>query len=229
MRPTTSLTSIAFATALLASTGALAATTTVVWWSGKNDFNKDDMEVEPKFKANYLLDITGLGLYEGCCTNQDTSFKLDLKIKDDWKTIYDWKTTGDDNSLPMDTLLPKPIKFSDDPVYVRGIRLTSKLNGEEGDKNFTNFNVVPLLALNSYSSKCGEKKESEKDDDDCDDDEHSRPKGTSFVFCSGPDCLTGPTGGEPLPTPLPAALPLMGSVLGGFGFAMWRRRRKKSA
>jgi hypothetical protein len=32
-----------------------------------------------------------------------------------------------------------------------------------------------------------------------------------------------------IPTPLPAALPLMGSVLGGFGIAMWRRRRKQKA
>jgi hypothetical protein len=39
----------------------------------------------------------------------------------------------------------------------------------------------------------------------------------------------GTTENPPLPTPLPAALPLMGSVLGGFGIAMWRRRRKQKS
>src|SRR5262249_46442270 len=103
--------------------------------------------------------------------------------------------------------------------------------------NFTNFDFVPFLC------KCSKNRGK---DDDCDDEEHEghhkeheghhkeheghhkhHHKEHGGPHCWGPDCPN--EGPPPTATPLPAALPMMGSVPGGFGIAMWRRRGKQKS
>jgi hypothetical protein len=132
----------------------------------------------------------------------------------------------------MDALISKPIQFNNTPLYVAGIYLSSKPDGKtekfsDGkDYNFTNFNVITFMSRDEYFEKYKSKYPSRKAFDDCDDYDKYLRTLTSFIFDT---VSTDHEGGGHVPTPLPAALPLMGSVLGGFGFAMWRRRRKRSA
>jgi len=231
MRPVTLLQSIAISAAVLTSglsSAALAVSTTnTVAWTGDNNFNDDKITFN-KFLANQLTDITGFGRYEACCTYGTTSFTLELRLGEDkkWKTVFTWTSTGDETTHLLDDLVPSVIKFSEKPIYVSGIRLSSNPDGKgEKDYNFTNFNFVTYLSRDDYYEKNKSKYESRKDYDDCDDYEHYVRNITSFKF----DITTSTDQGEVIPTPLPAALPLMGSVLGGFGFALWRRRRKSRA
>jgi hypothetical protein len=127
----------------------------------------------------------------------------------------------------MDSLISTPIKFSNTALYVAGIYLSSDPNGEKtrqvNDYNFTNFSVITFLSRDEYYEKYKSKYPNRKAFDDCDDYERYIRNLTSFQFDVSTSSTTGNTA-----VPLPAALPLMGSVLGGFGFAMWRRRRKRS-
>jgi len=238
IRPVTLLQSIVLSTALLIgglTSAALAVSTTkTVVWKGDDSFNDEKMTFDG-FWSNQLTDITGFGRYEACCKDGPTNFKLQLRIGQDknkeWKTILEWAATGDELTHLLDDLVPKVIKFSDKPVYISGIRLSSDPNGKAeygkgDDPNFTHFDFVTYMSRDEYYEKNKYKYSSRKEYDDCDDYEHYVRKITSFIFDK---VSTDGQGEVPIPTPLPAALPLMGSVLGGFGFAMWRRRRKKGA
>lgn len=233
------ITSFALLTGGLTST-ALAGTT--IPWTGDNNFN-DEAIYFKAFKANELTDITGYGQYEGCCKNPaQTNFSMYLLVstgKDnhgDWNWHWQlinlpWGNPADEKPLSMDTLAPNAIKFSDQALYVSGIYLKSDPNGyteksKNGkDYNFTNFNYVTYMTRDEYYERYKSKYKSRKDYDECDDYEQYIRKLTNFVF----DTSTGDNNGNPPPhpTPLPGALPLMGSVLSGFGIAMWRRRRKQ--
>jgi hypothetical protein len=208
-------------TSIFVST-ALAVTT--VQTTSENSVGQDGIAVEKhKSSATQPIDPAGFGLHEGCCSNVDTTFTPYLKLDDK----IDNKNKGWSS---------EPIKSLDKPAYVSGIKLTSKPADKKDGKepNFTKFNFVPFLNIggSSYDNSSGH-----DDDDDCDEEErkihhkghkrHHHHKDHGDHHCYGPDC---PDQGPPLtPTPLPAALPLMGSVLGGFGIVMWRRRRKQKA
>jgi hypothetical protein len=240
MRLKNSLHSIIISFALLAgglSSTALAVTT--IPWSGDNNFN-DEAIYFKAFQANELTDITGYGQYEGCCTpNKPTAFSMYLLVRDPekkdhwhWQLIsLPWGNPGDEKPLSMDSLAPGAVKFSDKPLLVAGIYLKSNPDGhtenpKDGkDYNFTNFNFVTHMSRDEYFEKYKSKYKNRKEFDDCDDYDKYIRKLTNFVF----DTSTGDNNDNPPPhpTPLPAALPLMGSVLGGFGIAMWRRRRKQ--
>jgi len=228
------LASIAYSAALLTvslTSAAFAVSTTVVW-NGDNSFNDETMTFSG-FWANQLTDITGSGRYEACCKDGATSFKLELRIgqgkNKQWETILSWTTTGDEVTHLLGDLVGPVIKFSDKPVYVSGIKLESSPNGKvewgKGpDPNFTNFNFITFLSRDEYYEKYKSKYPNRQAFDDCDDYEKYIRNLTSFVFDTSASSTTGNAA-----VPLPAALPLMGSVLSGAGFAMWRRRRKKSA
>jgi hypothetical protein len=204
-------------TSILVST-ALAVTT--VQSTSENSVGQDGMTVEKhKSSATQLIDTAGFGLHEGCCSKVDTTFTPYLKLED--------KNKG----WPSES-----IKSLDKPVDVSGIKLISKPTDKKDGKEliFTKLNFVPFLNIggSNYDDSSGH-----DDDDDCDEEEHEghhkghkrhhHHKDHGGHHCYGPDC---PDQGPPLtPTPLPAALPLMGSVLGGFGIAMWRRRRKQKS
>jgi hypothetical protein len=227
MRPVTLLKSIVLSAALSSAgmvPGVVAATTTVVW-SGGDNFNDAQITFD-KFKANELIDITGFGQYEACCTVPAvTSFNLDLRLNGHWTTVFSWTTTGDEIQHKLGDLVPPVIKFSTDPIYVSGIKLTSSPDGKpSNDYNFTDFDFVTYLSRDQYYELHKSEYKSREDFDGCGDYERYVHNVTSFIFCSS--CFDG-QGNVPISTPLPAALPLMGSVLGGFGFAMWRRRRKR--
>jgi len=228
MRPGRLLPSIVLSVVLwagLTSAALAVSTTNTVVWNGLSNFNDSDISFD-KFLANQLIDIKGSGQYEACCSTGKTTFTLDLKINDSWQTVRTWKTRGDNETKLLDKLVPDVITFSDKPVYVSGIRLTSDPNGSPWyDFNFTN--LIGVMSKSEFFEKNRSKYRDWNDFEGCGDYDDYVRKVTKFIF----DCknCTSDPGGEPLPTPLPAALPLMGSVLGGFGFAMWRRRRKKSA
>lgn len=225
MRLGNSLHSLVISVALLTgglTTTALAVSTTLAW-TGAANFNDDDISFKG-FLANELVDITGSGQYEACCSTGKTTFTLDLFFGNQWNTILTWKTKGDEDTKLLGKLVPAVIKFSDTPVTVSGIRLTSGPNGSPWyDYNFTNF--IAVMSRDQFFEKYKPRYSSRREFDECDDYEQYVIKATKFVF----DCTNCPQNEGGLTTPLPAALPLMGSVLGGFGIAMWRRRRKQKS
>jgi len=179
--------------------------------------------------ANELLDITGSGLYEGCCKHgESTTFTLQFLVGNDWQTIRQWTTREDEDEKSLDKLFSKKIKFGE-TLVISGIRLTSNPPGEAEnpkkgpDFNFTHF--IGVMGKHEFFEKNRWKYRDWRDFEGCDDYDDYVRKVTKFVFeCKHcPNEPTGQTGA----TPLPAALPLMGSVLGGFGLALWRRRRKQ--
>jgi hypothetical protein len=195
---------------------ALAVTT--VQSTSENRVGQDGVTLEKhRSSTPQLVDTAGLGPHEDCCSKADAISTPDLKFDDKSKG---WAS--------------EPIKTLDKPVYVSGIKLTSKPTDKKDGRelNFTKFNFVPFLNVggSNYDNSNGH-----DEDEDCDEEEHEghhkkhkrhhHHKDHGGHHCYGPNC---PDQGPPLtPTPLPAALPLMGSVLGGFGIAMWRRRRKQ--
>jgi hypothetical protein len=200
---------------------ALAATT--VQSTSENSVDQDRMTVEKqKSSATQLIDTAGFGLHKGCCSKVDPTFTPDLKFDDKSKG---WAS--------------EPVKSLDKPVYVSGIKLTSKPTDKKNGRepNFAKFNFVPFLNIGGFDPDKNNGHYGHDDDDDCDDEEHEgyprdqkhhhHHKDHGGHHCYGPNC---PDQGPPVtPTPLPATLPLMGSVLSGFGFALWRRRRTQKA
>jgi len=199
---------------------ALAVST--VQSTSENSVDQDGMPVEKhKSSATQPIDTAGFGLHDGCCSKVDTTVTPSLQLEDKNKG---WSS--------------EPIKSLEKPVYVSGIKLTSKPGDQKNGKelNFTKFNFVPFLNIGgSNHDKSNGHYGHDGDDDDCDDEEHEgHHKGHKHHHkhhgghpCYGPNC---PDQGPPVTsTPLPATLPLMGSVLGGFGLALWRRRRKQKA
>ena len=195
---------------------------TTVQSTSENSVDQDKVSVEQhKSSVTQPNDIAGFGLHEDCCSKDYTTSTPYLKLEDQNKG---WPS--------------EPIKSLDKPVYISGIKLTSKPTGKKDGKepNFTKFNFVPFLNIGGFNhDKSNGHYGHDDDDDDCDEEEHEghhkqhkrhhHHKDHGGHHCYGPNC---PDQGPPLtPTPLPAALPLMGSVLGGFGIAVWRRRRKQ--
>src|SRR5262245_30884564 len=229
MRLATVLQAIALSTALLTgsltSTALAVSTTNTVVWNGLSSFN-DAAITFNGFLADQLSDIKGSGQYEACCWTGKTSFTLELYFNGGWQTVHTWKTKGDEDTKLLDKLVPSVIAFSDKPVTVSGIKLTSSPDGSPwSDFNFTN--LIGIMSRHEFFEKYRWKYRDWWHFNECDDYEQYVIKVTKFIFdCK--HCSDDPHT-NPLPTPLPAALPLMGSVLGGCGFALWRRRRKKSA
>ena len=210
-----------------AAASVQAASIHTVNWSGSNSFNTGTITWDHAFRANQLTDIYGTGRYEACCSSGSTNFTLDLRLNDTWATVFQWSTTGDETTHLLGDLVPRPtdphvITFA--KSLVSGIRLASNPSGGKNDPNFTNFKFTSYLSRDEYYDA---HKSEYKDHDDylkCDDYDNYVKNVTSFVF----DDKTSPASGPPLhPTPLPGALPLMATALGGFFIALYRRRVRR--
>src|SRR5262245_31574804 len=146
MRPLTLLQAIALSAALLTSgLTSVARAVSTIPWTGDNNFNNEAIYLSP-IKANELSDITGYGQYEACCdpSKKTTSFSMYLLVSEGkgnkpywawnwhWQLLDNlpWGKPGDETPLLMDSLISKPVKFSDTPLYVAGIYLSSNPNGQ---------------------------------------------------------------------------------------------------
>lgn len=203
--------------ALIMTTAAASATTTVNW-TGSNNFNDAHITFSG-FQANQLDDIYGSGLYEACCHTGATNFTLQIDLNNHWTTLLQWSSTGDNVTHRLGDLVPPAISFTEG--WVTGIKLTSSPNGEYNDPNFTNFNFY--LSQQGYYDLHRFEYDDWDDYIRCGDYERYIHKTTSFVFS---DNVTPPNGPPPGTTPLPGALPLLASGAGLLGALSWRRKRK---
>lgn len=198
--------------ALACGLGSAAHASTTVSWTGSNNFN-DASITFGAFTANELIDITGTGQYEGCCSGQTTGFSLYLRLNGVWKDVFDWSYKPDETPRLLANLVPPTITFA--PSLVSGIKLTSDPNGKpSNDFNYTNFNFTTYLSRDDYYHTYQSRYSSYDEYLGCGDYENYVRHVTNFVFDNA------------APTPLPGALVLMAPVLAG-GFFVSRRRRPK--
>jgi hypothetical protein len=219
-------------TALFAATTSSYATTFInsVNWSGDNNFNSDSMTWSNAkgFVADELTDIFGTGLYEGCCNNKTTNYDMQIKLDGKWVSILDWSTAPHDKTDHLlGDLVPPTIDFT--KGLVTGIRFSSKPKGSDEDPTFSSFFFKTYLTRDEYFDQHRSEYKDRDDFDKCGDYERYITHVTTFVFdCDSCGGVTTTGGGPGLATPLPAALPLLASGTGLFGFLSWRRKRRKA-
>ena len=206
-------------TALVVTTTAASATTTINW-AGSDSFNHSQITFSG-FRANRLDDIYGSGLYEACCHTGATNFTLQIDLSNHWTTLFQWSSTGDNVTHSLGDLVPPTISFTEG--WITGIKLTSNPNGGYSDPNFTDFNFVTYLSQQDDYNLHKSGYNSWDDFIRCGDYDRYIQHTTSFVFS---DNVKPPNGPPPGTTPLPGALPLLASGGGLIGALGWRRKRK---
>lgn len=184
-------------------------------WFGNDGFDSAESPFFIPLQASKFVGFSGTGTYEA--SSGVTSFTMDLKVDGQWVNVLKWSlNTGsrrEEHSLTeLNFLLAlKPFDLGANKT-ISAIRFTSDPPGPP--------RVVDTTSPECQRIPCVTEADPNFKHMGITKGDHTDVTTELFLFSS----IDAPT-----PTPLPAALPMMATVLGGAGLVAWRRRRNRAA